>query len=237
MKLVVITPVGPGHEDHALSAVDSVKAAIAFGCGRFTSVEHRIVDDTAGRMGRSRARNEGMDADGDWFFFLDADDVMAPAALTMCDFDSAATFGLVCWEGCLEGRSRRMNVLPCGWRDLALFGARGTLSMGFFVRAELARSLRFNETMNIAEDYDFYVRLPAFTKVGVPLVNIGYYLPSAGGPRGYDEVDWVGACDNVIRKAVEKEPEKYDLRGDAILAKSRYTPRQRRALLQALQRA
>lgn len=236
MKLAVITPVGPGHEPYVAAAQASVQAAIAHGTGRFTSVRHIVVDDTKGQMGRSRARNSAIDADADWLFFLDADDAMCPAALTLNDFERAATFGLVYWATPLEGRMRRLNVVPCGWRELALYGARGTLSMGFFVRAEVARAIRFNESMNIAEDYDFYVRLPSFTKVPEPLVCIGYNVPSAGGPRGYHEVDWVGACDLVIQEAVKREPEKYDLGGHAVLEKATRTPRQRRELLQALQR-
>jgi hypothetical protein len=103
--------------------------------------------------------------------------------------------------------------------------------MGFFVKADVARELRFDESMNIAEDYDFYVRLPSFAKVSEPLARIGYYLPSAGGPRGYDEVDWVGASNEVIRKAVLREPDKYDLGDHAVLEEARRTPRQRRKLL------
>lgn len=237
MKLAVITPVGPGHGDYVEAARHSVAAAVQRGLGQFTSVVHRVVDDQRGEMGRSRARNFGMEteADADWFFFLDADDAMTPEALALNNFSVAATFGLVYWQGCLEGRARRMNILPCGWRELALYGARGTLAMGFFVNAPLARSLQFSETMNIAEDYEFYVRLPTFTKVADPLAIIGYHLPSAGGPRGYGEVDWVGSCDKVIREAVVKEPNKYDLRGDAVLAKATRTPRQRREALAALQ--
>lgn len=235
MKLAVITPVGPGHDAYAPAAIESVRAAVAHGTGCFDTVVHRVVDDARGQLGRSRARNEGMSEDADWFFFLDADDAMCPGALALNDFSKAATFGLVDWGTFLEGRARRMNIYPCGWRELALYGARGTLSMGFFVEARVARALRFNEAMNIAEDYDFYTRLPSFTKVDQPLVRIGYNLPSAGGPRGYHEVDWVGSCDEVIKAAVKREPDKYDLGGYAVLAKARRTPRQRRELLRALQ--
>lgn len=239
LKLTVITPFGPGHEAFARQAVNSVVAAMAVSQGPFAEVQHILVDDSKGLRGRSAARNHGMDLDAgwaDWFFFLDADDTMDPLALTRLVPSAPATFGLVYWNGALDGRARRLNVFPCGWREVAIYGARGTLSMGFFVDAKVARDLRFSEAMNIAEDYDFYMRLPGFVKVYEPLARIGYYLPSAGGPRGYDEVDWVGSSNKVIAAAVAKEPSKYDLGDYAVLAKARRTPRQRRALLANLQR-
>lgn len=234
MKLVVITPVGPWHEEYAKAAAASVEAAMRHSMGRFTEVRHVIVDDTRGQMGRARARNCAMAEDADWYFFLDADDTMFPLALEYNDFDVPATFGAV-WHDGMIGK-RKQNVYPCGWREIALCGARGTLSMGFFVDAALARNMRFREDIDVGEDYDFYMRLPRFTKVQPALVAIGYRLPSAGGPRGYVEVDWIGTCDAIIEAAVEREPDKYDLRGDAVLAKAQSTGRERRELFAALSR-
>lgn len=215
MKLAVITPVGPGHEKAAEAAIASVTMA-TYGDHPFRSVRHVVIEDKKGFSGRSASRNRGMKADADWYFFLDADDTMRPDALGRNIFTSPATFGSVS----LNGTVIQENVYPCSWRRLALYGAHGTLSMGFFCRADIARSLRFNEDMDAGEDFDFYMRLPGFTKLAVPLVDIGYDLPSAGGPRGYDKIDWVGICNRVIAAAVKREPEKYDLRGDALLAKA-----------------
>ena len=216
MRLAVITPVGPGHEAIVEGAVDSVRVAKQRK-GRFSSVRHVVVDDAKGELGRGRARNIGMLTDAaDWYFFLDADDTMRPDALGEIDCDATAIFGAIS----LPSRWSAKNVYPCGWREVALHGARGTLSMGFFCRADVARRLTFDEMLDAGEDFDFYLRLPSFTKIDRPLVDIGYDLPSAGGPRGYVNLNWVGVCNEMIAKAVAREPAKYDLGGDAILAKA-----------------
>lgn len=222
MNLCVVTPVGPGHENVAVNAARSVNLASTNAKylvpRQFSSVRHEIVHDANGDLGRSRARNIGIDRDpaADWYFFLDADDSMCLDALAMNDMEAPATFGAVS----LDGMALRNNVWPCGWRDVALRGALGTLSMGFFCRADIARELRFNEEMDRGEDFDFYMRLPGFTKRECVLVEIGRKHPSAGGPRGYARIDWVGICNGVIAEAVEREPGKYDLRGHAVLAKA-----------------
>ena len=202
MKLAVITPVGPGHEKPAEQAIASLDKAIEYARDKgrllFTRIHHVVIDDTEGLMGRSRARNEGM-VDTDWYFFLDADDRMSREALTLNNFDAVATFGAVCLDGCVYEK----NVYPCGWDEIAKHGATGTLNMGFFCRADVARNLRFNESMDKGEDFDFYMRLPSFVKIESPLVEIGYHTPSAVGPRGYNEIDWIGVCDKVIRDRLD----------------------------------
>lgn len=213
MKLAVITPVGPGHEELVKDAIDSVRVAKRNNT-QFSSVDHIVVDDGKGEMGRGAARNIGMiTAFADWYFFLDADDMMRPEAFTLCRFDVPAAFGSIS----LQRRRFAKNVHPCGWREIALHGSRGTLSMGFFCRADVARRLSFNETLDAGEDFDFYLRLDRFTKIAQPLVEIGYDLPSAGGPRGYIDVPWVDICNAMIVDAVGREPAKYDLRDNAVL--------------------
>lgn len=211
MRLAVITPVGPGHEGLAQRAIASVAEARV---GQFTSIRHVIVEDSHGQLGRSRARNIGMETKADWFFFLDADDVMRPYAPRLCDFTVPATFGAVS----LDGKRLPENVYPCGWKEIVRHGAHGTLAMGCFVRADVARALRFNETLDAGEDFDFYMRLPCFTKVDRPLIDIGYASPSAGGPRGYDKLDWTAVCNDIIARYVAADPRRFDLGGDAVLA-------------------
>lgn len=212
MRLAIITPVGPGHDDvvpHAMASVDNASQSASF-----SSIRHVIIDDHAGHMGRSRARNIGMDVEADWFFFLDADDTLRPDALTLNDFRMSATFGAIS----LNGRPFERNVYPCGWRQVALHGARGTLTMGCFVRADVARALRFDESLDAGEDFDFYMRLPGFTKIAKPLVDIGYDTPSATGPRGYEKLDWTAICNDIIARYVTANPARFNLRGDAVLA-------------------
>jgi hypothetical protein len=214
MRLAVITPVGPGHERFVRDAMASVQAAKER-IGPFSSVRHIVIADPRGELGRGRARNLGMVDDADWYFFLDADDRMRPDALEGCLLDAQAVFGAIS-----IGKTTAKNVYPCGWRELALHGARGTLSMGFFCRADAARQIGFNEALDAGEDFDFYLRLKSFTKIDRPLVDVGYGLPSAAGPRGYAVIDWVGICNELIVSAVAREPAKYDLGGDAVLAKA-----------------
>jgi hypothetical protein len=216
-SLTVITPVGPGHHEIAERAQRSV---IEAGKGAFNSVVHDVILDKSGVLGRSGARNSGIRrAKSGWLFFLDADDMMRPDALFLIDPWATATFGAVS----LDGKILDNNVWPCTWRDIALVGAAGTLSMGFFCRTDVAQELLFNEELDTGEDFEFYLRLPDFTKRRLPLVDIGYSTPSATGPRGYRKIDWTGICNAQIVKAIEREPEKFDLRGDAVLAKVRST--------------
>lgn len=188
MHLTVITPVGPGHEKILGRAVESVIEA-AKNPGPFQSVIHKVVRDTDGRLGRGKARNIGMEG-ADWCFFLDADDEMMPDALNKVNPEYSATFGAVC----VNGRVTERNLYPCHKADLKVHGARGTLSMGFFYKGDL----RFNEDMIAGEDFDFYMRLPDFIKGEDPLVSIGRDHPSAGGPKGYDSLDWQAVCRRIV---------------------------------------
>ena len=196
MNLAVIIPVGPGHSECAVSACHSVLRAST---GPFSKVVAYPVNDLAGKLGRSAARNAGMDKDkdADWYFFLDADDEMEPKA---CDLAAAslrhhdAVFGAVCRQGVVT----RENMPVESWDDLMTHGSRGTLSMGAFFRAEPARELGFHPMLDAGEDFEFYYAFLAghsFRKIREPLVTIGSHLPPAGGPRGYDTLDWNAACE------------------------------------------
>ena len=193
MRLAVITPVGPGHEGILPLAAMSV---VHLEPHSFTEVLHVIVNDTEGKLGRSRARNLGM-IEADWYFFLDADDIVMPDAPRFVDFVSQpvdAIFGAVQ----INGRVTAKNLWPCRKEDIYEYGGQGTLCMGFFVKAEVAREVRFDETLDVGEDFDFYMRLPSFYKVKPPLVSVNSKIPSAIGPRGYKELDWHQTCREVV---------------------------------------
>jgi hypothetical protein len=200
MRCVVVIPVGPGHEVYAPQAVASAWKAWKTGRGPFTELGVVIIDDTRGEMGRSAARNRGMDENpADWHFLLDADDRMMPGAFALVDLTAPATFGAIC----LDGKILDVNRIQVDHETIVAQGARGgTLSMGFFVRGDLG--LRFDEALDAGEDFDLYLRLPGFTKRDKPLVSIGYELPSAGGPRGYDTLDWLEACDRAVERYVDR---------------------------------
>ena len=89
----VIIPVGPGHEEYLLDALDSVQAQSL----SFYKWEAIVINDTGrslkrtqpwakvysgGRKGVSHARNRGVDLSrGEYVLFLDADDYLHPDAL------------------------------------------------------------------------------------------------------------------------------------------------------------
>lgn len=202
MNVAVIIPVGPGHEKLAKRANRSVTAAWKQSPGPFSICRVAMVPDPHGELGRSRARNRGLDENpADWHFLLDADDEMCLGAFELVDLEAPATFGAIC----LKGRRYVDDVWPCT-RELILHRrfARGTLSMGCFVRGDLG--LRFDESLDVGEDFDFYLRLPSFTKREEPLVSIGYDQPSAGGPRGYETVSWLQVCDHIIARYSPPSP-------------------------------
>jgi len=196
LEVVVIIPVGPGHAELAECAKESVERAWRKHHGQFHAMAIALVQDLEGRLGRSRVRNMGMDQHqgADWFFFLDADDEMMPDAFRYCDPQGRATFGAV-YAHTRWGRLRT-NRFPCTRQMLFSYGARGTLSMGFFMPASYG--LRFDETMDVGEDFDLYMRLPDFVKVKPPLVEIGYQVPGAGGPRTSVGSAWQKVCAAVI---------------------------------------
>ena len=196
MRLAVITPVGPGHEGilplAAMSVINLEKHC-------FDEITHVIVNDTEGKLGRSKARNIGMNIPADWYFFLDADDIIMPYAPRFIERVSdgfAAIFGAVQ----INGRVTPQDRWPCRIEHIYEHAGLGTLCMGFFVKGEVARNLLFDETLDKGEDFDFYMRLPSFYKVKPPLVSINSKIPSAKGPRGYEEIDWQKTCREVVEK-------------------------------------
>lgn len=202
MRVAVIVPVGPGHAVDAERALASVRRAWTHDPGPFSTLDIAPVMDLAGELGRSRARNLGMDTHpADWHFLLDADDEMTEEAFSLLDLAVPATFGAIRFHPRIPETIRAHAQNHPGLvtrRTLFELGARGTLCMGCFVRGDLG--LRFDESLDIAEDFDFYLRLPGWTKHAEPLVYVGYDRPSADGPRGFGAVDWIAACDRVVAR-------------------------------------
>lgn len=206
MRLAVITPVGPGHLQYADECSESISAAWSTSRGPFEHLQHTLVIDDQGKLGRSRARNNGMlsSPDADWFMFLDADDLCLPNAFKLfgdvlsLNRRLSAVFGAIYTDrhGVIPE-----NVMVHNWGELMRYGAVGTLSMGFFCRASDAREVKWDESMDVGEDFDFYVRLLRdhnWMKIEQPLVKIRLDVPSAVGPRGYVTLDWWATCQKVI---------------------------------------
>jgi hypothetical protein len=169
MDCAIITPIGPGHERLFEECKRSVEAAIAHSTGPFSSVVHRPIDDTAGTMGRSRARNSevirAVDAGADWIFFLDADDLLLEdvfenvrEAVLQCD----AIWGAICEQK--RGPSTRQirdqpNIPVRTIQDVLRLDPFFSLQMGRFVRGQIAKETPFNERPNTGEDFDYYLRV------------------------------------------------------------------------------
>ena len=192
MKITVIIPVGPGHDKYLDQALRSVDKAWRTSHGPFSCMNVRWIDDLDGSMGRSAARNCGLEYESDFYFLLDADDEMMPLAFSYVEISHYATFGAIMIRDAIWTE----NVWPLTRAKLFEHGAEGTLSMGLFLRGDV--KTRFDESMDRGEDFDFYMRLPGFIKIRDALVSIGYYNPSAGGPRGYKKIDWLKICNEVI---------------------------------------
>jgi hypothetical protein len=217
VRLRVITGVGPGHETMIAQCRASIIVASARP-GRFTEIEHAVIDDAKGVLGAGGTRNEGMKCPGaDWFFFVDADDVIESDAFELNNFDDVATFGAI---KLVTEYATWKNVYPCTWRDVAINGAGGTLIMGFFCRADVARTMQFDADDDVTDDFEFFLRLPSFTKVASPLITKRTGT-SAGGPRriGHKSVDWTGCSNELIRRAVETDPAKFSVVPEEVLSK------------------
>ena len=192
MKVTVIIPVGPGHDKYLDQALHSVHQAWCTSQGPFSNLSIVWIKDFDGCMGRSAARNAGLNHDSDFYFLFDADDEMMPLAFSYVEISHYATFGAIMILGTISTK----NVWPVTRAKLFEHGAKGTLSMGFFLRGDV--ETRFDESMDKGEDFDFYMRLPGFIKIRDALVSIGYDKPSAVGPRGYKKIDWLRICNEVI---------------------------------------
>jgi FkbM family methyltransferase len=207
MKCFVITPLGPGHHQVASECHHSVQRAIENGTGAFSEVHHLIVDDSLGKLGRSKARNIGvrkaLESGADWIFFLDADDGLLPGAFrcVASHLDTVdAVWGQI-WEQPLGQKTpsprlpqvRSMDSLE----DLLLWNPFMTIQIGHFVRARIAEKNPFREDLDAGEDFEYYLRVwrsHRAVKIVEPFFVNRRGMPSSG-PRSADGDQW--------RKAVE----------------------------------
>ena len=170
MAVDVIIPVGPGHETLHKRAAMSVH--MAQDNWPTKGVRVVVVDDCDGKTGRSRARNEAVNASAaEWIFFLDADDMMHPQC-----FEHAAPY-LASKDGlsgqpvrdAVWGMCRKMEgeyVLPLmelpritSYEVLIRHHPLMTIKIGHFVRREVAIANPFDEDMDCGEDWDYFLRV------------------------------------------------------------------------------
>lgn len=203
MRVTVITPVGPSHERYVEDCKASVLDAMDYAAP--ASLVHDCIDDTSGELGRSRARNiAAARAKSDWLLLLDADDLLHREAFDELHAAVSADPSIVAVFGAVNTDRFGIvpeNKYPLRWADLLRHGPEGTLSMGCFIRSDVF--VPFNETMDAGEDFDFYLRVlhnRRWVKIRQPLAIIRRDVPSATGPRGYESLDWWGACWKVVNE-------------------------------------
>ena len=201
----VIVPVGPGHESVVSRAINSIEIA-----SDYSGIEARIikVDDTHGNLGRSLARNHGVNrAEAEWLFFLDADDLIHPEGLEpvrsgyINDFD--AVFGLT--TELVDGNILTRYQVPQidDYEQLISHDPFMTVKMGHFVRREVALTLPFNLDMDAGEDWHYYLRL--WKQYNCVKVNAPLFIKVRGqhstGPRSATGTDWNAAVGALIEEA------------------------------------
>ena len=205
MKLQVITPVGPGHEGTADRARESVAIAMEYSMGPFSEVRVLNVDDTKGELGRSKARNIAVEkADAEWLFFLDADDLMHPEALSHVKLHPhEAVFGLT--TELVDGNVVTRYQVPeiKDYASLIKHNPFLTIKMGHFVRREVAANVPFDVSMDCGEDWDYYLRL--WKRYDCRKVNAPFFIKVRGqhstGPRSATGRDWNIAVDKLLEDA------------------------------------
>ncbi|HMK49339.1 MAG TPA: tetratricopeptide repeat protein [Thermodesulfovibrionales bacterium] len=210
-RCAIVTPVGPGHNGLYSECLESVKKSFSGARGIFSEIIPIRIDDSNGRLGRSSARNIGVkkaaQQNADWIFFLDADDIMAPSAFEYVSgylehFD--AVWGSI-WtiERGEVYASERPHQLPFlyGIEELLLYDPFLTLQMGHFVKTSVALATPFDESIDIGEDFDYYLRVwerhPCI-KIPLPFFYNRRGLHSSG-PRSAGGYRWNQQVGKIIK--------------------------------------
>ena len=192
----IIIPVGPGHEQAAEFAKLSIQCAMDN--YMFDDVRVVLVDDVAGKKGRSASRNMGAKASkADWIFWLDADDLVHPdiflnaeSVLSLADHD--AIWGMVHQLDRFIATPRYELPRINDYATLIKYPSAWTVKIGHFVRPQIARDFPFNEVMNCAEDWDYYLRV--WKKARCVKIPAPFYVKTTGnqstGPKSANGADW-----------------------------------------------
>ena len=174
--------------------------------GPFDDVRIITIRDHEGRLGRSSARNGAVEkTDTDWFFFLDADDMMHPKA-----FEGFAPHveREAVWGGCMEYKdgfvhNRLQMPVIRDYETLIKYDPFLTIKIGHFVRSNVARNTPFDVNMDTGEDWDYYLRV--WKRYDAIKVEEPFYIKVAGnhstGPRSATGRQWNAAVDVLIDKA------------------------------------
>jgi glycosyltransferase involved in cell wall biosynthesis len=215
LSCAIITPIGPGHQEVYVSmCVPSINLAISHGKGPFEKIECIPVFDLEGSIGRSEARNIGVELawkeQYDWIFFLDADDLLFDGVFEAVQeyikgFD--AVWGQIVltqypdFES-LNFRENEIKVID-NFKTLIAHDPCLTLQMGHFVRTKVARKHPFDVGMNAGEDFKYYLEI--WKKHRCLKCESAFFINVEGnhssGPRSADSLQWRFAVDREILEA------------------------------------
>lgn len=213
MQCGVIIPIGPGHQTLVQECVQSVQRAFQGSPGPFDDVLLLTVDDTEGRHGRSRARNEGVrrakEAGAEWVFFLDADDLLLPDAFrSVTPF--AAHYDAV-WGAILENQHGSDEIVKRAPQVDHIYSLRqlldndpvATLQMGHFVKTDVVLRYPFDESLDTGEDFDYYLRV--WEKHACVKAPLSLFVNRRGahstGPRSANGAQWRVAVHEAMNRA------------------------------------
>ncbi|MBK6603021.1 MAG: glycosyltransferase [Betaproteobacteria bacterium] len=192
-EVVVVAACGPAHPP------------LPERCGTFPL---RLVP-SAGQLPRPAAANAGLDAArGEWLGFLDDDDVFLPGHLSalMAARAAAPTAGVVhsYARGVFrDGHSERFGqphaLIQLYERNYV------HLSTAVFARALVLAGCRFDETLPIHEDWDFFLQLAQRTRFHfVPQQSFEWHADAgdsgAGGGSNRDDARFAQVRDRVYAK-------------------------------------
>jgi FkbM family methyltransferase len=210
MKCVVVVPVGPAHDALFKECEHSVRVAEQHSAGPFSVIDIIAVDDTQGRIGRSAARNQGIEraraAGAEWIFLIDADDLVAENAFAAVQphiHDYDAIWGQICSLKFGETVATLRNPQAAkisNLIELMVHDPYQSIQSGHLVRTEIACAHTFNVALDFGEDFDYYMRVwrnARCTKLAEPLF-INRIGRSARGPKSGDGLQWRPAVHRIL---------------------------------------
>jgi glycosyltransferase involved in cell wall biosynthesis len=194
-EISVIIPVGSGHEEFVVDAIDSVLGQ------DFRQWELILVDDTGrtdewlprhlnfckviktpGKSGAGHARNLGIDnASAPYLFFLDADDYLTNNALADMLHLAKAHPCLYVYGDYMIAERGKITKHEAKEYDQTQWKMQHSVSV--LMLTSQAKTLRFDETMPSWEDWDFFIRAAISGYCGIHLNSITMVYRLHSGTR------------------------------------------------------